>query len=153
MQQTIERHRGEPSYRPIVVVEDATLAQVAAITARRLELPEVDVLEVPTRKYPADALAAHLFGYVSQASEAQLGDGVAQGAIVGQQGVERVYNKILMGEDGAKRVVVNSVGREISTLEEIRPDRGAPDPADDRLRPAARRRKPDSSTPASTARR
>ena len=124
VQQTIERHRGEPSYRPIVVVEDATLAQVAAITARRLELPEVDVVEEPTRKYPADALAAHLFGYVSQASEAQLGDGVAQGAIVGQQGVERVYNKILMGEDGAKRVVVNSVGREISTLEEIQPTEG-----------------------------
>jgi penicillin-binding protein 2 len=126
VQQTIERHRGEPSYRPIVVVEDATLAQVAAVMARKLdfELPEVDVAEVPTRKYPADALAGHLFGYVSQASEAQLGDGIEQGAIVGQQGVERVYNKILMGEDGAKRVVVNSVGREISTLEEIRPSEG-----------------------------
>ena len=32
VQQTIERHRGEPSYRPILVVEDATLAQVAAIS-------------------------------------------------------------------------------------------------------------------------
>jgi penicillin-binding protein 2 len=126
VQQTIERHRGEPSYRPIVVVEDATLAQVAAITARRLdfELPDVVVEEVPTRKYPSDALAAHLFGYVGQASEAQLGDGIAQGDIVGQQGIERVYNKILMGEDGAKRVVVNSVGREISTLEEIPPTEG-----------------------------
>ena len=124
VQQTIERHRGEPPYRPIVVVEDATLAQVAAISARRLELPEVRVEQVPTRKYPGNAIAAHLFGYVSQASEAQLGDGVAQGDIVGQQGVERVYNKILMGEDGAKRVVVNSVGREIGTLEEIRPTEG-----------------------------
>jgi len=126
VQQTIERHRGEPSYRPIVVVEDATLAQVAAITARRLdfELPDVVVQKVPTRKYPADALAAHLFGYVSQASESQLGDGIGQGAIVGQQGIERVYNKILMGEDGARRVVVNSVGREISTLEEVPPTEG-----------------------------
>ena len=122
--QTIERHRGEPSYRPILVVEDATLAQVAAISARRLELPDVSIEEVPTRMYPSDALAAHLFGYVSQASEAQLGDGIVQGAIVGQQGIERVYNKLLMGEDGAKRVVVNSVGREISTLEEIRPTEG-----------------------------
>ncbi|HEU4689464.1 MAG TPA: penicillin-binding protein 2 [Vicinamibacterales bacterium] len=126
VQQTIERHRGEPSYRPIVVVEDATLAQVAAISARRLdfELPDVRVEEVPTRKYPTDALAAHLFGYVGQASESQLGDGIAQGDIVGQQGIERIYNKILMGEDGAKRVVVNSVGREISTLEEIPPTEG-----------------------------
>src|SRR5262245_37535856 len=28
---TVARHKGEPSYRPIVVVEDASLAQVAAI--------------------------------------------------------------------------------------------------------------------------
>jgi penicillin-binding protein 2 len=126
VQQIIERHRGEPSYRPIAVVEDATLAQVAAISARRLdfELPDVVVEQVPTRKYPTDALAAHLFGYVGQANEAQLGDGVVQGSIVGQQGVERIYNKLLMGQDGARRVVVNSVGREISTLDEIPPTEG-----------------------------
>ena len=38
------------------------------------------------------------------------------GDIVGQAGIEKVYNALLMGEDGAKRVVVNSVGREIRTL-------------------------------------
>src|SRR3954467_6867250 len=30
VQQAVDRHRSEPSYRPIVIVEDATLAQVAA---------------------------------------------------------------------------------------------------------------------------
>ncbi len=142
----VDRHRGEPSYRPIVVVEDASLAQVAAITARRLdfELPDVVVEEVPTRQYPTDALAAHLFGYVGEASDAQVGDGIQQGAIVGQSGVERVYNKLLMGEDGAKRVVVNSMGREIRTLERGAADRGPARPAHDRLRPAegGRRRLP-----------
>jgi penicillin-binding protein 2 len=123
---TINRHRGEPSYRPIVVVEDASLAQVAAITARRLdfELPDVVVEEVPTRQYPTDALAAHLFGYVGQASDTQLGDGIQQGAIIGQSGVERVYNKLLMGADGAERVVVNSMGREIRTLDRVAPTEG-----------------------------
>src|SRR5688572_2616652 len=123
---TVDRYRGQPSYRPIVVVEDASLAQVAAITARRLdyELPDVVVEAVPTRQYPTDALAAHLFGYVGQASDTQLGDGITQGAIIGQSGVERVYNKLLMGRDGAKRVVVNSVGREIRTEAEVRPEEG-----------------------------
>jgi penicillin-binding protein 2 len=109
-----------------VIIDDASLAQVAAITARRLdfELPDVVVEEVPTRRYPTDAMAAHLFGYVGEASEAQMGDGITNGSIVGQSGVERVYNKLLMGEDGAKRVVVNSVGREIRTLEEIPPKEG-----------------------------
>jgi penicillin-binding protein 2 len=126
VEQIVNRHRGEPAYRPIVVVEDATIQQVAAVVARRLdsELPDVVVQEVPTRRYPTDALAAHLFGYVGEASDAQLGDGISQGAIVGQQGLEKVYNAMLMGQDGAKRVVVNSMGREIRTLEEIPPVAG-----------------------------
>lgn len=127
VREIVDRHRREPSYRPIVIVQDATLAQVAAVTARRLdfELPDVIVQEVPTRQYPDEDMAAHLIGYVGEASEDQMqSDGVTTGSIVGQFGVERVYNKLLMGEDGARRVVVNSVGREIRTLEEIPPVQG-----------------------------
>src|SRR4029079_9572431 len=46
------------------------------------------------------------------------------GDIVGQSGLEKVYNAMLMGEDGARRVVVNSVGREIRTLDEDPPTEG-----------------------------
>ena len=126
VRQVVERHLGEPSYQPIVVIEDASLVQVAAITARSLdfELPEVVVEEVHMRQYPTDALAAHLFGYVGEANETQVGNGVRVGAIVGQSGIERVYNKLLMGQDGARRVVVNSMGREIRTLDEVPPVEG-----------------------------
>jgi penicillin-binding protein 2 len=62
-------------------------------------------------------MAAHLFGYVSEITELQLQKpeyaGVEPGTMVGQAGVELAYNKLLMGEDGNKTVVVNSVGREI----------------------------------------
>ena len=33
--------------------------------------------------------------------------------MVGQAGIEQAYNKLLMGDDGDRFVVVNSVGREI----------------------------------------
>ena len=118
----VKRHRSEPTYRPIVIVDDASLAQVAAVLARRLdtELPDVQVEEVPTRQYPADSFAAHLFGYVGEASEGQVeSDGLQSGAIVGQAGVEKIYNKLLMGEDGARLVKVNSMGREIDLVKEI----------------------------------
>jgi penicillin-binding protein 2 len=122
---TVERHRGQPSYRPIVVLQNATLDQMAAVAARRHELPDVVVQEVPTRKYPPDALAAHLIGYVGEASEAQVAQsGYSLGAIVGQTGVEKNYNELLMGQDGARRVVVNSLGREISELGEETPTEG-----------------------------
>ena len=127
IREIVDRHRREPSYRPIVVIPDATLSQVAAVTARRLdfELPDVIVQEVPTREYPDQAMAAHLIGYVGEANEDQMAsDNVTTGSIVGQFGVERVYNKLLMGKDGAKLVVVNSMGREIRTLEEVAPKQG-----------------------------
>jgi len=121
------RHRGQPSYRPVVVVHDATLAQVAAVLARRLdqELPGVVVERVPTRRYPEGGVAAHLIGYVGEATEGQLAaGGLRPGAIVGQSGVERTYNARLMGADGERRVMVNSVGREMGTIEEIVPTEG-----------------------------
>src|SRR5437868_2191454 len=124
----VDRHRREPTYRPIVVVPDATLAQVSAVKARRLdfELPDVVVEEVPTREYP-ETMGAHLFGYVGEVNDAQVAageEGLKSRDIVGQSGIEKVYNAMLMGEDGAKRVVVNSMGREIRTLEEDEPTEG-----------------------------
>src|SRR3954464_8877110 len=128
IRQIVERHRREPSYRPIMLVQDATLAQVAAVKARRLdfELPDIVVEQVPTRQYP-EAMAAHLFGYVGEVNDAQVTDGpdgLKSGDIVGQAGIEKVYNAMLMGADGAKRVVVNSVGREIRVLDEDAPTEG-----------------------------
>jgi penicillin-binding protein 2 len=125
VRQIVNRHRGEPSYRPIVVLEDATLAQVAAITARRFELPEVMVEEVPTRKYP-ESLAAHLFGYVSEVNDAQVANDptLKSGDIAGQAGIEKVYNADLKGEDGARVVVVNSMGRQMQVLQEEKPTEG-----------------------------
>ena len=127
VREIVDRHRREPTYRPITIVQDATLAQVAAVTARRLdfELPDVLVEQVPTRQYP-ETMAAHLFGYVGEVNDTQVaeGDNLKSGDIVGQSGIEKVYNALLMGEDGARRVVVNSVGREIRTLEEEPPTEG-----------------------------
>ncbi len=117
----VKRRMSEPAFRPIPVIENATIAQVAAVLARKLELPEVVVEQVPTRTYPSDGLAAHLFGYVGEVQQAQLARpefaGLQPGAIVGQAGVELIYNNLLMGQDGNRFVVVNSRGREIEELD------------------------------------
>ena len=121
----IERRRRDPLFRPIPVVEHATFEQVAAIEVRRRELPEVLVQQVPTRAYPRDGLAAHLFGYVGEIQEPQLAQtefsGLGQGAIIGQAGLERAYNRDLQGVDGDRYVIVNSRGREIDELNEVPP--------------------------------
>jgi penicillin-binding protein 2 len=127
---TVNRRRREPTYRPIVLIENATREQVIAVWARRLELPGIIYQEVPSRRYPGSEMAAHLFGYVGEVTENQLkGEeygGVEPGTLVGQAGVELAYNKMLMGKEGVKQVVVNSVGREIRILDETQPTVGRP---------------------------
>ena len=117
----VKRRMHEPSFRPIPVIENATEAQVASVLARALELPGVVVEQVPTRRYPDAGLAAHLFGYVGEVQKSQLRPGLQPGAIVGQAGVEQVYDELLIGENGNRFVVVNSRGREIEELEHQEP--------------------------------
>jgi penicillin-binding protein 2 len=128
LHEIVNRRRREPSYRPIVLIENATFEQVSAYRARLLELPGIINQEVPARKYPESELAAHLFGYVSEISEAQLTradySGVEPGTMIGQAGVEQAYNKLLMGADGDRFVVVNSVGREIREASKQLPKEG-----------------------------
>ena len=73
-------------------------------------------------------MASHLFGYVGEVTDTQLrgtdDPRVRSGAVVGQSGVEQRYNDLLMGEDGERHVVVNSVGREIEMIDEVLPDAG-----------------------------
>ena len=125
----LERQQNEPLYRPVVLVPDATLSQVSAVSARSLELPGVVVEQTPARYYPTDHLAAHSFGYVGEVTAAQLSldafKDTQTGDIVGQAGLEQIYNQLLMGVDGSRHVVVNSQGREIETIGEVKPLEGA----------------------------
>ncbi len=125
------KKRRDPLYRPIPLIEHATMAQVAAVTARQVDLPEIVVQQLPTREYPEGGMAAHLFGYVSEINEAQLQrpefSELQVGAMIGQAGLEKTYNALLQGKDGKRMVAVNSRGREIEKL-------GEQDPVDgDRL--------------------
>jgi penicillin-binding protein 2 len=124
----VVRYERDPVYRPIVLISDASQGQVAAVAAHALELPGVFVQQLPTRFYPAGEVAAHLFGYVGQVSNEQLESSdfqnVRSGAVVGKSGVEQTYNKLLMGKEGARQIVVDSIGREIDTIGEMAPQEG-----------------------------
>jgi penicillin-binding protein 2 len=101
---------------------------VAAVEARRLELPEVAVEVVPLRSYPLASAAAHALGRVGEITERQMEsreyEGLEAGALVGQAGLESQYNKSLMGQDGFRRVVVNSRGAEVAEAERQAPSDG-----------------------------
>ena len=128
VRETLERQRNVSPSRPIAVVQDASLAQVAAVAARRLELLGVVVEQTPSRYYPAGQLGAHSFGYVGEITEGQLQQerfaGLRSGDIVGHAGIEHAYNQLLTGIDGQREVVVDSLGREFDTIGETHPVEG-----------------------------
>jgi len=113
-----ERLARRQPFRPVVVKADATLAEVAMLEARRLELPEVTIEVVPLRSYPLASAAAHALGRVGEITERQqqLAEykDLPPGALVGQAGIESRYNRELMGKDGYRSVVVNSRGLEVA---------------------------------------
>ena len=128
LQSVVDRSRRAPAYQPIVLIRDATIGQVSAVAAHALEMPGLFVQELPARYYPAAEVAAHLFGYVGEVSDAQLAsaefDGVRSGAVVGKSGIESTYNALLTGKDGARQVVVDAIGREVDTMGETAPAEG-----------------------------
>ena len=128
MREALDRQRGMPLFRPVVVVRGASPAQMAAVRARAIDLPGVVVEQDPARRYPGGATAAHLIGYVGEVQEQQLREAtdprVRLGAIIGQSGIEQSYNPWLMGENGTRHVAVNSVGREIETIDHQVPRQG-----------------------------
>ena len=117
-----ERLARRQPYRPVVLKTDATLADVAALEARRLELPEVSVEVVPLRSYPLASAAAHALGRVGEITERQLQSpeyqAIPAGSLVGQAGRRvRATTAKLMGRDGFRRVIVNSRGLEMQEAE------------------------------------
>src|SRR6202041_960051 len=84
---------------------------------------------VQRRRYPHDSMLASAIGYVGEVSAQQLEDSDGHyrpGDIVGKAGLEREYNDQLEGTDGMRRVVVNSVGKVMRTLDNVEAVPGRP---------------------------
>lgn len=120
----------QPAFESIRVKENAAPADLAWVDAHRYEYPELRVELQPQRRYPENNMLAHVLGYVGEVSPAQLQNpeyqkkGYRPGDIIGQEGIEGYYDDYLRGRDGYRKVVVDSRGRIIDTLEEVPPQPG-----------------------------
>src|SRR5438477_7146006 len=113
-----------PKFQPIVIKPEATPADVAFIESHRADLPVLEMLSVSRRRYMPGGFMGHASGYVGEVSEQQIeasNGKLRPGDVVGKAGLERQYNDILMGTDGMRRVIVNSVGKEVDHLSQQDP--------------------------------
>ena len=108
-----------PKFQPIVIKPEATQADVAFIESHRADIPLLEMLMVHRRRYLPGGFMAHASGYVGEVSEQQIeasNGKLRPGDIAGKSGLERQYNDLLVGTDGMRRVIVNSVGKEMGRL-------------------------------------
>lgn len=121
VKQQIDGARAMPKFQPIVIKPEASPSDIAFIESHRADIPILEMLMVHRRRYPGDGFLAHVSGYVGEVSADQVDDSDSKlkpGDIVGKTGLEREYNDTLMGTDGLRRVIVNSIGQEVGRLEQ-----------------------------------
>jgi len=112
-----------PKFQPIIIKPDASPADVAFIESHRSEssgdIPVLEMIPVQRRRYLPGGILSHAAGYVGEVSEQQIeasNGKLRPGDFAGKTGLERQYNDLLQGTDGMRRVVVNSIGKEVDRL-------------------------------------
>ncbi|HEY6122977.1 MAG TPA: hypothetical protein VIV66_23695, partial [Pyrinomonadaceae bacterium] len=119
-----------PAFESILVKQEATPGDIAWVESHVLEFPELRVELQPQRRYPANNMLAHVLGYVGEISPDQLKQssykdkGLKPGDIIGQNGLEQVYDEYLRGKDGYREVIVDSRGRIQDEIETVPPQPG-----------------------------
>jgi penicillin-binding protein 2 len=110
----LERYR-QARYQPALIFGDASFEVIAKLEEHRAALPGLVIQAEPKRQYPAGKSVAHLAGYVSEVTEADLSadryPGAVLGSIVGKAGLERQYDDTLRGNEGVRYIEVNARGR------------------------------------------
>jgi penicillin-binding protein 2 len=104
-------------YTSVRLKTDVSDSVLAYISERPEQFPGIKVDRTYLRTYPRGSLAAQVLGNVSEINpkEQKLPEfrGVAPGTVVGQDGVERTYDRYLRGVDGIQRVQVNASGQPV----------------------------------------
>jgi len=119
LKEQLDNTKALPKFQPIVIKPEATPADVAFIESHRADIPLLEMLMVHRRRYLPGGFMAHASGYVGEVSEQQIeasNSKLRPGDIAGKSGLERQYNDVLVGTDGMRRVIVNSVGKEVGRL-------------------------------------
>ncbi len=110
--------RGLRYFEPLRLKGNLDRIQAARIEEHGLKLPGVMVLTESQRQYKFDSLAFHVLGYVGEISEHELAlrEGYQAGDIVGQSGIEKVYDHYLKGRNGWLHIEVDALGRQMGIL-------------------------------------
>ncbi|MBP8030185.1 MAG: penicillin-binding protein 2 [Pseudomonadales bacterium] len=124
--------RKQRPYEGVLLRGNLDDEQIARIAVNRYRLPGVEVTAELVRDYPFRELFGHSIGYVGRISEKELKKIEDDGDIddyygvfsMGKVGIEKYYEKDLLGIPGAQNVETDVRGRILRTLDRKDPVRG-----------------------------
>jgi penicillin-binding protein 2 len=119
LQDQLANTKNLPKFQPIIIKPDASRADIDFIESHRSDISVLEMISVSRRRYLPGGFLAHAAGYVGEVSEQQIeasNGKLRPGDFAGKTGLEHQYNDLLQGTDGMRRVVVNSVGKEVERL-------------------------------------
>ena len=125
MRYALMRHETFPRFAEDISTSTATIISEGSLTS-----PGVTVEQGTTRSYPNGSMAAHILGHVGPLTEANIAEFEEQGIeyslddIIGQDGLEQLYESELRGEDGERLVYVNEDGEVTDTEISVEPQAG-----------------------------
>ena len=110
--------RRQPSFKPIVILEDLSWDEFARLNLNLPYLSGVEPLVGQKRIYPHAQSVAHLVGFVGTKTREDLQrvDDIV-GDYVGRSGIERDFERDLRGTPGVRHVEVNAIGRTVRELQ------------------------------------
>ncbi|HEX7501926.1 MAG TPA: penicillin-binding protein 2 [Acidobacteriota bacterium] len=124
----IEKYKKYAAFYRIPIKSNLPRGTVIFIQSRQDEFPEFEIGMGPSRTYPLVERAAHLLGYISEITEAELNAGspgaYGLGDFVGRSGVEKQYENFLQGLKGSQTVIKNNVEKIQQISSEIKPEIG-----------------------------
>jgi len=104
------------SVLPVVIEHDVDMEIVSRFYEQKIFLEGIDILPDISRTYPHADATAHVLGYCREITQSQLKERPERkmGDVVGQAGIEKIYDDQLRGVDGEQRVRVNASGHALS---------------------------------------
>lgn len=103
---------------PVRITQQLSPTAFVALAEQAAQYPGVEIIGESSRYYPYQDLAAHVLGYIGEATaeDVEANPDYPNGMIVGQMGVERTVNARLEGSWGSRLVEVDARGRELRWL-------------------------------------
>ena len=113
---------------PFTIAESVSIETVTRVKEQQHIFKGIEVIEEPIRAYVQGVTAAHLLGRIGKIYKEEYPElqekGYLMNELVGKEGAEKAFEDFLRGENGARTVEQNILGRVVGVRASVEPKPG-----------------------------